>query len=170
MTFIRPEVRALLSQWFDALIGVATFSLGSFWMLASGGVLRWVGVAIAVIGAALVFTGIQRARFQAAKGGPGVVSVDERQISYFGPLSGGTISINEISMLMLDPSAKTAAWRLTQPGQPELAIPLNAECAELLFDVFASLPGMKTEYMLSQLKNQPAQPVVIWSKSVTTLH
>lgn len=169
MSFIRPEARETLMQWREALLGLAVLLLGLWWVAGSG-ILQWVGVAVVLGGAGLIYTGLQRARFRAGRGGPGVVSVDEGQISYFGPLSGGVTAIGDLAMVVLDPGQKPAVWILQQPGQADVAIPVNAEGSEKLFDAFAALPGIRTEHMLSALKADASQPVVIWAKPVTTLH
>lgn len=169
MSFIRPEAKAAMLQWREALLGVAVLLLGLWWVSGSG-ILQWVGVAVTLGGAVLIFTGLQRARFRAGKGGPGVVTVDEGQISYFGPLSGGVASIDDLAMVVLDPTQTPPVWILQQPRQMDVAIPVNAEGTDQLFDAFAALPGIRTEHMLSALKADATQPVVIWAKPVKTLH
>ena len=71
----------------------------------------------------------------------------------------------EIERLALDPTSNPAHWVLDQPGQPTLHIPVNAEGAEALFDVFSALPGLKTEHMLAELNGGSAHPVVIWERT-----
>lgn len=165
MSFIRPGARAALHRWREALAGAAAVLLGLWWMLGASGLLPWVGGAVALAGAALVFAGIQRARFRGAAGGPGIVEVDEGRVAYFGPLTGGVVALSEITALSLDPSAKPSHWVLSQPGQPDLCIPLNAEGAEALFDVFASLPGIRTERMLAQMRAEGDAAVVVWRRA-----
>jgi hypothetical protein len=169
MSFIRPEAQTAIVQWREALIGAAVLALGLWWASGSG-ILQWIGIAVALGGAILFFTGFQRARFRSGNGGPGVVTVDEGQISYFGPLSGGVTALEELAMVVLDPSQKPPVWLLQRPRQSDIAIPVNAEGADQLFDAFAALPGIRTEHMLSALKADATQPVVIWSKPVTQLH
>ncbi len=169
MRFIRPEARAALMQWREVLVGVLVMLLGLYW--ASGfGILKWVGVFVIIAGVGFVLAGIQRARFRGGQGGPGVVQVDEREITYFGPLDGGAVAIDDLSGVSLDASSVPPTWVLRQPGHPELHIPVNATGTEALFDAFAALPGIRTEYMLSQLKQKPDHPVVIWTKATTRLH
>ncbi len=170
MSFVRPEAMQSLTRWREVLIGGAVLVLGAWWVLGTGGLLHWIGYAVAAVGLALIAAGIQRARFRGARGGAGVVQVDEGQIAYFGPLTGGAVARSEMTALLIDPTGKPAHWVLRQPGQPDLHIPVNAEGAEALFDAFAALPGLRTEYMLSQMSASGDQAVVIWQKRTVMLH
>lgn len=164
MSFIRPEARAALWRWREVLAGGGVALLGASWALGPRGLLGWVGWALILAGVALVVIGIQRGRFRTGGGGHGVVQVDEGQITYFGPLSGGTVAAVELERLTLDPTAHPAHWLLEQPGQPVLFIPIDAEGAEALFDVFSTLPGLRTEHMLAELR-RGRRPVVIWERA-----
>ena len=169
MSFIRPEARAAVAQWREALIGAVVLLVGVWW--ASGiGLTKWLGVALVAAGAVLIVSGIQRARFRVGKGGPGVVQVDEGEVAYFGPLNGGTVAIRSLSRVVLDGRSSPPVWALYQPGQAPLHIPVNAEGSDALFDAFASLDGIRTENMLTQLKATPDHPVVIWAKDDRRLH
>lgn len=169
MSFIRPEARALVMQWREVLIGLAVLMLGAWW--AGGfGVLKWLGIVICGIGVALIVSGIQRARFRAGRGGPGVVQIDEGQVTYFGPLNGGAVAVQSLNRLVLDGGSNPAVWALYQAGQPPLHIPVNAEGADGLFDAFATLPGLKTGAMIAKLQARPDHPVVIWQKDDRRLH
>jgi hypothetical protein len=120
---------------------------------------------VVLAGAALLFSGIQRARFKRGAGGPGVVQVDEGEVAYFGPLNGGSVAVRALSRLVLDGRSDPAVWALYQPGQAPLHIPVNAEGGEMLFDAFSSLPGLKTEQMFAKMNEGRAEPVVIWVKT-----
>lgn len=169
MSFVRPEARKALMRWREVLFGGLVVLLGLYW--ATGfGILKWVGVALLIAGAGFVLAGVQRARFRGGQGGPGVVQVDERQITYFGPLDGGAVAIDDLSGVSLDARNTPPVWVLRQPGQPELHIPVNASGSDALFDAFAALPGIRTEYMLSKLAQKPDHPVVIWTKQAARLH
>lgn len=164
MSFIRPQARAAIWRLREVLAGLALAGLGAFWAMGPGGLLGGIGLVLVVLGGALVVVGVPRARFRIGAGGPGVVQVDEGQITYFGPLSGGAAAVAELERLALDPSGTPAHWLLDRPGQPVLAIPVNAEGAEALFDAFATLPGLKVNRMLAELKAGGRDPVVIWER------
>ena len=123
------------------------------------------GYAGLVAGAVLVWLGIQRARFRGPGGGVGAVQVDEGEVTYFGPLSGGSVALREMEELSLERAMFPAHWKLVQRGRPPLLIPVNAEGSVALLDAFASLPGLQTERMLAELQASRHQPVVIWQKA-----
>lgn len=159
---IRPEARAALGRFREAIVGLGVVAIGFWWaFFTGGGVLHWIGYAVLLIGAALTVTGLQKARFRTGQGGPGIVQVVEGRITYFGPLSGGVADLGNLRALTLDPTARPPHWLLHQTGQLPLAIPLTAEGADALFDAFAVLPGIRTERMLREMKGAD-RPVTIW--------
>jgi len=164
MSFIRPEAKLTLWRWREVLVAVAVLLVGLSWIGGPGGLLGWMGWVLVAVAVALAVIGFQRARFRTGAGGPGVVTIDEGQITYLGPLDGGMVAAREIERLALDPTSNPAHWVLSQPGQPTLHIPVNAEGVEALFDVFSNLPGLKTEQMLAELNGGAVHPVVIWEK------
>ena len=170
MSFVRPKARAALWRWREGLIGAALLALGLWWALGMFGMLHWLGYALILAGIVLAIAGFQRARFRTTQGGPGIVQVDERQIAYFGPLTGGVVALGEMTRLSLDRAAHPAHWVLSQPGQPDLYIPLTAGGSDLLFDAFATLPGIRTERMLSQMRRGGHDTIVIWQKRTNALH
>jgi hypothetical protein len=109
-------------------------------------------------------------RFSMGGGGAGLVQVDERRLAYFGPLTGGVIDLGDLTRVDLDPTGKPAHWVLRDQGGQMIYIPVNAEGAEALFDVFAALPGIRTERMLDLLKNSPKERVLIWERAQGRLH
>lgn len=170
MSFIRPEVWNGFWRWREALLGLFLAACGMFWAVGQQGVLAAVGTSLAIVGALLIFAGIQRTRFRVGSGGPGVVQVHERLVTYYGPLDGGSVSIDALEMVKLDPTTKPASWVLQEVGGQPLYIPTNAENAEELFDAFATLEGIRTENMLTQLRANPGAPVTIWQQTLQRLH
>ncbi len=170
-SFMRPEARATLWRWREALAGLALTAVGLWWVLGSFGIVRALGVVLTIGAVILTIAGLQRGRFRQTGDGPGIVQVAERRLAYLGPLTGGQMDIADLTRLELDPMGYPAAhWVLTGLGGQRLEIPVNAENAEALFDLFASLKGIKTQAMLDVLERTPNVRVTIWEKSPTLLH
>lgn len=163
--FIRPELRDVFWRWREVLAGVGLLAAGLLAGLGPGGLLGTVGWVVAAVGAGLALTGYQRTRFRARPtGGPGAVDVDEGQVIYFGPLTGGALALDEIIELALIRSRQSPHWRLTARGSV-LHIPVDAEGADTLFDAFTTLPGLKVRRMLAALEDEAGGDIVIWSRS-----
>ncbi|KAA2314580.1 hypothetical protein DL237_07435 [Pseudooceanicola sediminis] len=174
MIGVRPQARRAITRWREALLGALVAAVGLWWMLISYGLVFWISAVILIAGLAMTIAGVQRGRFRTLAGGPGVVRIDEGQIGYFGPFTGGAVALSEITCLTLDPTVTPPLWKLSQIGQPDVLIPLNAEGADGLFDVFAALPGISTSKLVAQVQRavsgqQPA-PVVIWQRRQRWLH
>lgn len=167
MSFFRPEAQVAIWRWREGLTGLAVGLIGLSFIVGPGGLLAIPGYALLLGGAALIWLGVQRGRFRGADGGAGAVQVDEGQVTYFGPLTGGAIALRDMVRLSLEGAMFPPHWRLDQPGQPALLIPVNAAGADALFDAFAALPGLRTEHMLSELSANRHQAVVIWERAGT---
>lgn len=159
---IRPEIRTFVWRWREVIVGLAVLALGLWWALGSFGVLRWVGWAMVLGGLALGFTGVQRLRFASGGGGAGVVEINERRIAYLGPLTGGVIDLDDLTALEVDHSGRPAQWQLSALPFTTLTIPVDAEGADQLFDVFAALPGLSTERMIAALNAVGEDSVDVW--------
>ena len=162
MSFIRPEAQAQLWRLREVLAAGAIMILGVYFVTGPGGLLSLVGWALVIAGLGLGIAGARRLRFHQLGRGPGIVQIDEGQIAYFGPLTGGAVATSELVRVILDPTARPSHWILEQPSSPPLEIPVNAEGTDALFDAFGALPGFRTERMLSELKRQGGAAVVIW--------
>ncbi|WP_099824358.1 hypothetical protein [Oceaniglobus indicus] len=173
--FLRPEAIALMLRWRDVLIAVVLVVIGAFWVLGGGGLLRAAGVVLMLGGAALGAQGIRRARFPGAGGGAGVVDVDERQITYFGPGGGGAVSIDALARVEIERDAARAApagltWILHADGMAPLTIPGDAENAAALFDALAPLPGVDYARAIDAGSGGAPGLFVIWQKHRPRLH
>lgn len=164
MSFFRPEATAAVWRWREAICGVFAALVGLWLVSGPGFLLAIPGYAFLAGGGLLIWIGIQRGRFRGPNDGAGTVHVDEGQVTYFGPLTGGTVALREMDSLTLDGGMFPAHWRLAQSGQAPLLIPVNADGADALFDAFATLPGLRTERMLTTLRSDPHQAVVIWTR------
>lgn len=165
MTFLRPEAKAALLKWREVIIGLILLPLAMRWLVFGIGLTTVFGGALLVFCLVVIWIGFQRARFRTDGDGLGAVQVDEGQITYFSPLSGGSVSIKELERLSLDASDDQPHWLLDQKGVPTLRIPVNASGSDALFDAFATLPGLQTERMLTELRSGKKQVIVIWERS-----
>lgn len=163
--FFRPEAKAALWRWREVLAAAALVLVGLWWIMGPGRLLALPGWALVLAGVALCVVGVQRARFRGPGDGPGAVQVDEGQIAYFGPLTGGVVALRDLERLTLDAGLRPAHWCLEASGQAALLIPVNAAGSDALFDAFATLPGLRTERMLSELRGNSGHAVVIWERT-----
>lgn len=171
MNFVRPELKQRIWRWREVLVGMFVASCGMLWAVTQNGILAALGTSLAIVGAVVVFAGFQRTRFRVGSGGPGVVQITERQVTYYGPFDGGAVSIDALGSVELDPSARPhPVWILSEIGGMTLHIPTHAENAEALFDVFSTLEGIRTENMLAQLRSNPGKRVRVWGKDQRRLH
>lgn len=170
-SFIRPETRALFWRWREVLIGALILLWGGWLAATSLGLIAIFGWLLTALGAVWVFSGIQRTRFRVGDGGAGVVQVDEREVIYFGPIEGGTVSIEALTQVELLPfEGQAHRWLLTEPNRRPLLIPTDAEHSEDLFDAFGVLKGFETQRMLQALNALSPHPIVIWQKEPNRLH
>ena len=162
---IRADALTSLTRWRGVLIAVGVTGLGLWWALRSYGLLEWMGYVLVLAGLALLWTALQRLRFDAGTGGPGIVQIDEGQIAYFGPLTGGLVARSNLQSLCIDPTGKPAHWVLGQTGGPDLHIPITATGAEALFDYFSALPGMRLERLLQATRGGFEARTQLWSRT-----
>ena len=89
------------------------------------------------------------------------------------PELGGFISLDELVEIRLLSMRGRRMWRLKQSDGQALLIPVDAEGAQKLFDVFTSLPGMDTAELVLALHPPAPQKAnltlaaetrVIWRK------
>ena len=159
--FLRPETRAWLRRWGETLGTAAFAALGLWWFATAGDVLAWVGGAVALGGGAASLAAFQRARFRSRGGGVGVLQLDEGRLTYYGPLTGGTIAVREIAAVAIDPRHRPAHWVMSGEGA-ELLVPIDAEGADVLLDVFAQLPGLDLQTVMAASRRPLRQPATLW--------
>ncbi|MDR0808887.1 MAG: hypothetical protein LBE86_07155 [Gemmobacter sp.] len=149
---IRPEALALVARWGEAGFAAAVVAAG-LWLARLGGwVLPPIGLAVMVTGAGLLLLALRRLRFRQDTAAPGLVEIDESQISYFGPAEGGFVSLRELVELRLLARGGHRFWRLKQADGQALLVPVDAAGAERLYDAFAALPGIDMAALLRVLR------------------
>ncbi len=166
-----------LHRWREVLAAATVALIGLWWVWLGGLILVPLGLAVLALGAALGVLALRRLRFGKGGAAPGIVEVDEGQISYFGPQFGGFVSLRELAELRLLSKLGQRFWRLKQGDGQVLLIPVEAAGAERLFDALSSLPGMDSQALVAALDSPALGPglvlhedlgPVIWRKATTT--
>jgi len=161
MALIRPAVTDLIWRAREVIWGALVVAAG-LWLIVLGGYLLVpVGLVVCGVGAVLATMAFRRMRFAQEVSAPGLVELDEAQVGYLGPETGGFLSLNEVIELRILTLRGRRVWRLKQADGQALLIPVDAAGAERLFDAFANLPGMEPAALLAALQppagSQPAQ-------------
>jgi hypothetical protein len=149
---IRPEARAALWRWREVALGAGLAGLG-LWLAGLGGYLLLpLGSAVALAGMSLSLLAWRRLRFASEGDAPGIVQVDEGQVSYMGPQVGGFASLRDLEELRLISMRGRRLWRLKQADGQALLVPVDSTGAEALFDAFSTLPGMSSADLVAALR------------------
>lgn len=163
--FLRPEVAAMLTRWREVIAALAVIALG-LWIAAGPGiVVQGLGYVLAAMAGLSLIPAVRRARFASDGQGPGVVQVVEGRILYMGPLTGGAVSVGDLTSVALrrEPTGH-AAWLLSEPGLT-LVVPVDAAGADALFDAFTSLPGLGAQRLLAARQGSRMGEQVLWRRA-----
>lgn len=167
MSFLRPEVAALIRRWREVEIAAAV-ALAGLWLATRGGsFLALVGGGVVALGAALAVIGLRRLRFSRETAGPGIVRVVEGQMAYLGPFGGGFVGMPDLAELALIRDGEGRRfWRMASIAGAPVLVPVSAIGAEALFDIFAALPGLDMAELLAALDAGGQGDRVIWRRPV----
>ncbi|MEM7073680.1 MAG: hypothetical protein AAGA28_03585 [Pseudomonadota bacterium] len=164
MTFVRPEIRAGLNRWREAIAGVCVSGLGLWWTFVTGGLLFYLGLVLIPVGFSFTALGVQRARLRTGSVGPGIVQIDEGRVIYFGPLTGGVADLDSLTRIEINPGGRPAHWLLHRPGEEVLGIPVSANGAEQLLDAFSILPGFQSARAVAAMRQTGQHALIIWQR------
>ncbi|WP_179378610.1 hypothetical protein [Jannaschia marina] len=163
---IRPEVRAALLRWREALVGAGAVLIGLWLWLGTSGLPALFGAASMAVGVVLTVSGLRAARFRGDGQSPGIVETVEGRITYMGPETGGVVALTELSQVTFVRAADgSGEWHLAQPGQSPLAIPERATGAERLLDALAPLPGLDAGAMVRAVQTRTPQTITVWRRT-----
>lgn len=165
MPFIRPEIAEKLRDWREVLICITVLCIGLWMTQQPGPVVKGVGLVAALAGAGLGFVAVRRKRFAAEDAAPGVVMLDEREITYMGPIAGGSVDLDTLTVLRLRRQGARRVWLLQTEDGNALAIPHGAEGEARLFDAFAALPGLHLPGLLAALEAPDDGSVIVWQRT-----
>ena len=175
MNFIRPEAAAVLLRWRQPLIGVAVCLVALWFILTDFGIRQIAGVAALLVGVALIWDGLRRMRFPAPGGGAGVVEVEERRVTYFGPTGGAAVSIDQLVLVRIrttdaGPFSSDLFWEFVEDTGTLLVVPGDAENAAALFDALSALPGADYEAATRAATSTDNATFEVWRAEPRKLH
>lgn len=169
MTFLRPEALDVLRRWREAMIGAALVLAGGVGAFNGYGLFFAACLAVALLGAALTFTGLRHALFRVDGDAPGVVEITEGRITYLGPVIGGTIALSDLrEVAFRRTTTGEAFWRLTGLEAQPLIIPAGARDVDGLLDAFTALPRFDTGAMVRAVQSRTPTARVIWRHPART--
>ena len=159
---IRPELRDSLIRLQEVWLCLIVAAFGGWLVYLGGYLLMPLGLVVIVGACAMAVLAWRRLRFVQPVSAPGMVELDEGQISYFGPQIGGSISLSDLVELRIISLRGRRLWRLKQADGQAILIPIEAEGAAQLFDAFCSLPGLSSSDLLEALdpKEKPNRPAM----------
>ena len=169
--FLRPEARAALNRWREAVIGLCIMAVSLQFAWGASGGRRGLAFAVALVGLAILVEGIRRARLPRDGGGAGVVEIDERQITYFGPDGGGAVSVEGLRRIEARPTGKGRfLWVFHGETGTSLAVPSNAEGALRIFDALSVLRGLDIDAVIAASQARGHHVHVVWERERQRLH
>ncbi len=186
MSFVRPEAAAALRRYGEPAVYAAVAAL-CLWkgvtLLAGGG---WIGLAPLAIGGLAAFAVLGTAERalvarRSASAGPGVVTVQEGRISYFGPHGGASVAVDALVRVDIvaadvpaggsfaEEAGRNTYWELTDEAGERLAVPASAANAEALLDVLGGLPGFNNMAVVLAMQAESPSRSPIWRRTVRLL-
>ncbi|MEL6678559.1 MAG: hypothetical protein AAFQ51_07625 [Pseudomonadota bacterium] len=163
MSFIRPEVANVIWRYREPIIWVPVM-LCSLWMLmnAKGVLMLGLCAVLYAVSTAFLLVSVQRVRFRSTAEAAGVVVIDEKRVGYFGPVTGGSLEMDDLDELELIMADNEPQWRLTDKSGQCITVPTGAKGADGLFDLFTALPGFSMDAALRALEARSEVNVSLW--------
>lgn len=172
---IRPEARKVLSDWREVIAGGVLIVMGCHWLVTGHTLQPAIGALLVLLGLALLWLGYRRVRFPAGDGGPGLVEVTERQITYLTAEGGGAVALDALIRVEVETGRAGLRWIFTVASGDRLIIPGSARGAEALFDALVPLPGINYEQAIQAARvpgslAQTPDTFLIWQSDRRALH
>lgn len=169
MSFLRPDAVRVLSVWLESIfIAVGLILFGFLTWRSTGAILPLIYGAITIVSAVLLFVAIRRARIS----GPttvnsGYVEIDERQISYFYLGQSWSVSLNDLTSVVIEttndgPAADDVFWVIRDQFGSVVRIPNTAGGHENLFDAVSALNGVSFEQITKAMASTTPAIFTIW--------
>ncbi|MEM9043292.1 MAG: hypothetical protein AAGC81_01250 [Pseudomonadota bacterium] len=176
MNGLRPEAVAATLRWAEIILtGTAAVWLlrESYQAYLSSSptlILTLVGAGFAGLwsGVTLMRMMVRNATAQDALGAPGIVTVQEGRIGYFGPEGGGFIAIDALVQIDLVAAFERGQggldWRFKDEFGHMLQIPAGAQGAERIIDAIGVLADLDYQSLLSAGLGKGAGIYPVWRR------
>ncbi len=169
MAIFRPEAVQTLKRWKEpVVIGVILLAtLRIFWLayVESSWIMALFGVVLALVLGSLFYVALLRMHLRSDASGPGLVEIDERNITYLAPQLGGVVSLDSIRKIDVSPTRSGRRnWVLYSYDVPPVMIPFNAQGADRLIESFSALPGLGVERISRAARSNSLVIETIWEK------
>lgn len=167
--FLRPEAIRFLARWREVGVGICVALASLYGIVALQGMTFYLAILGVPIAIALIWEGINRARLPELWYGSGLVEVDERQITYFGPYGGHAVSVDDLTRVEiitsdLGPFDGDIVWVLHSADAPPLIIPAGATGAQRIHDALLALPGVDFRRVVEAMGSTENRRFVIWQR------
>ena len=171
MSFLRPVAARRIARWSETVVTGAV-ALACLWSgLAGAGHRPWlvtgaIFAAGSVAGVLAVLAAVN-AYLGSDDRDPGVVTVEEGRIAYFGPSGGGFAELDGLrAIVVVEARDGHRFWRFDQPDMAPLMVPVHAEGAAQLTDVLAALPGFSLARAAQALVRDGQGERQVWRRPV----
>jgi hypothetical protein len=174
MSFIRPEALATIRRFgepvFFAVIAGVCFWKGAT-LIGKGSWFGLLPIAIFALCSFAVIGTVERALVSRRSGrnGPGVVSIHEGRISYFGPEGGAVLALDALTSVDimtndLGPWEDDVHWVLRDEMGQMVTIPASAANADTLLDTLGGLPGFDNMAVVLAMGSTENAEFRIWRR------
>ncbi|MEM7744303.1 MAG: hypothetical protein AAF409_11410 [Pseudomonadota bacterium] len=172
MSFLRPEAVAAVRRWALPLgLAAVGLAMAVIWLprLLGGNWLALVplGIAALVLMTAAALAQSALAGLWARFGGPGLVTIEEGRISYFGPTGGAILALDGLDLVQIVVGGDVPggrAWRLADAFGQHAVIPAGANGAAKLLDSLGTLPGFEVVHAIAAMQRARPGSEDIWRR------
>ena len=170
MSLVRPEARAVLHRWGESAVagGLAAICVAeAVTLIRRGDIVGWFAALAAVLALFWLRSAVARALARRSGDAPGIVEVREREIRYFGPITGGIIELDALARIevFVPAPGMDPLWRLSGGDGRVLVIPLAAKGAEDLMGAFAALRNFSEMAAVSALRRAEPGRHPVWQRA-----
>jgi hypothetical protein len=169
MTFLRPTATKTLSRWAESFVMAMGLGLFAFLAIGSTGViLPMVYGMVTLVCAVTLFVAVRRARVAGdTAANSGHVQVDERQITYFHLGQSWSVSLNDLTSVVIEttddgPINDDIFWEIRDLFGSVVRIPNTAGGNETLFDAVSALDRVSFEQISTAMASTAPAIFTVW--------